>query len=255
MDMDSQRGRRGRLYLSDDLLDLKGQGAPIGVAQHDTVSSGLSSSLDGRQCIILVSHETVRAQYKGYRKAEGIPPDSETATYAALRLYIDNWRWKGVPFYLRSGKALQKKTSEIIIQFREPPHVMFPLPRGYTITSNMLGVRVQPDEGIHLRFEAKIPDTAADMRSVNMDFRYADSFGSCSIPEAYERLLYDALNGDASLFTRSDGIEKQWQLIDPIVRGWESKHAPKLVFYERGGWGPDESDEFLARDGRQWLNI
>ena len=132
---------------------------------------------------------------------------------------------------------------------------MFPLPRGYTITSNMLGVRVQPDEGIHLRFEAKIPDTAAEMRSVNMDFRYADSFGSCSIPDAYERLLYDALNGDASLFTRSDGIEKQWQLIDPIVRGWESKHAPKLVFYERGSWGPGESEKFLARDGRQWLTI
>jgi glucose-6-phosphate 1-dehydrogenase len=203
----------------------------------------------------MVSQETIRAQYEGYRKAEGIPPDSETATYATLRLYIDNWRWKGVPFYLRSGKALQKKTSEIIIQFRDPPHVMFPLPPGYTIKSNMLAVRVQPDEGIHLRFEAKIPDTAADMRSVNMDFRYADSFGSCAIPEAYERLLYDALNGDASLFTRSDGIEKQWQLIDPIVRGWESKHAPQLAFYKKGSWGPDESDEFLAQDGRQWIQV
>jgi len=201
----------------------------------------------------MVSQETVRAQYEGYRKAEGIPADSKTATYAALRLHIDNWRWKGVPFYLRSGKALQKKTSEIIIQFHEPPHVMFPLPQGYTITSNMLALRVQPDEGIHLRFEAKVPDTAADMRSVNMDFRYADSFGGCSIPEAYERLLYDALNGDASLFTRSDGIEKEWQFIDPIIRGWESKHAPKLATYKRGTWGPKEADKFLARDGRRWL--
>jgi len=201
----------------------------------------------------MVSQETVRAQYEGYRKAEGIPADSKTATYAALRLHIDNWRWKGVPFYLRSGKALQKKTSEIIIQFREPPHVMFPLPQGYTITSNMLALRVQPDEGIHLRFEAKVPDTAADMRSVNMDFRYADSFGGCSIPEAYERLLYDALNGDASLFTRSDGIEKEWQFIDPIIRGWKSKHAPKLATYKRGTWGPKEADTFLARDGRKWL--
>ena len=201
-----------------------------------------------------VAYETVGAQYEGYRDAEGIPADSKTATYAAVRLHVDNWRWKGVPFYLRSGKALKKKTSEIIIQFREPPHVMFPLPEGYTITSNMLALRVQPDEGIHLRFEAKVPDTAADMRSVNMDFRYADSFGGCSIPEAYERLLYDALNGDAALFTRSDGIEKGWQFIDPIVRGWELKTAPDLATYRKGTWGPDEADAFLDRDGRKWLH-
>ena len=201
----------------------------------------------------MVAEETVGAQYEGYREAEGIPVNSKTATYAAVRLHVDNWRWEGVPFYLRSGKALQKKTSEIIIQFREPPHVMFPLPEGYTITSNMLALRVQPDEGIHLRFEAKVPDTAADMRSVNMDFRYADSFGGCSIPEAYERLLFDALNGDASLFTRSDGIEKGWQFIDPIIRGWESKKAPRLASYKKGTWGPKEADAFLARDGRKWL--
>jgi glucose-6-phosphate 1-dehydrogenase len=202
-----------------------------------------------------VTDQTIGAQYEGYRNAEGIPKDSKTATYAAIRLHIDNWRWKGVPFYLRSGKVLPKKTSEIIIQFREPPHVMFPLPQGYSITSNMLALRVQPDEGILLRFEAKVPDTAADMRSVNMGFRYADSFGRCSIPEAYERLLYDALNGDASLFTRSDGIEKGWQFIDPIIRGWESKHAPRLATYERGSWGPKEADAFLARDGRKWLTV
>jgi glucose-6-phosphate 1-dehydrogenase len=200
-----------------------------------------------------VAQESVRGQYKGYREAPDIPPDSETPTYAALRLYIDNWRWKGVPFYLRSGKALKKKTSEIIIQFKEPPHIMFPLPNKYSITANQLALRVQPDEGIHLRFEAKVPDTAAEMRSVNMDFRYAESFGTCVIPEAYERLLYDALNGDASLFTRSDGIEKQWRFIDPIIKGWNSKHAPALTTYRRGSWGPAESDEFLARDGRKWL--
>jgi glucose-6-phosphate 1-dehydrogenase len=200
-----------------------------------------------------VSEDTVRAQYEDYRNTEGVPADSETATYAALRLFIDNWRWKGIPFYLRSGKALKKKTSEIIIQFKEPPHLMFPLPSGYTITSNMLALCVQPDEGIHLRFEAKVPDTAAEMRSVNMEFRYAQSFGSCSLPDAYERLLYDALNGDASLFTRSDGIESGWAFIDPIIRGWESKHAPKLAFYKRRSWGPEEADSFLARDGRKWL--
>jgi glucose-6-phosphate 1-dehydrogenase len=200
-----------------------------------------------------VSDETVGAQYLGYREAEGIPADSRTATYAAVRLYVDNWRWRGVPFYLRSGKALPRKTSEIIIQFREPPHVMFPLPTGYSIRSNMLALRVQPDEGILLRFEAKVPDTAADMRSVNMDFRYADTFGGCSIPEAYERLLFDALNGDASLFTRSDGIEMGWQLIDPIIRGWESAGSPGLATYKKGTWGPEEADAFLARDGRKWM--
>jgi glucose-6-phosphate 1-dehydrogenase len=200
-----------------------------------------------------VAQESVRGQYEGYRAAPDIPPDSETPTYAAVRLYIDNWRWKGVPFYLRSGKALQKKASEIIIQFKEPPHIMFPLPEKFSITANQLALRVQPDEGIHLRFEAKVPDTAADMRSVNMDFRYAESFGTCAIPEAYERLLYDALNGDASLFTRSDGIEKQWRFIDPIIRGWNSKHAPSLATYRRGSWGPVESDKFLAKDGRKWL--
>jgi glucose-6-phosphate 1-dehydrogenase len=200
-----------------------------------------------------VAEETVRAQYEDYRKAEGVPPDSQTATYAALRLFIDNWRWKGVPFYLRSGKALEKKVSEIIIQFREPPHIMFPLPRGYSITSNMLALCVQPDEGINLRFEAKVPDTPADMRSVNMNFHYAESFGSCAIPEAYERLLDDALKGDASLFTRSDGIEKGWEFTDPIIHGWESKHAPELYYYKRGTWGPKEADEFLIRDGRRWL--
>jgi glucose-6-phosphate 1-dehydrogenase len=200
-----------------------------------------------------VAAETVRAQYDDYRKAEGVPPDSQTATFAALRLHIDNWRWKGVPFYLRSGKALRKKVSEIIIQFREPPHVMFPLPSGYAITSNTLALCVQPDEGINLRFEAKVPDTAADMRSVDMHFNYAESFGSCAIPEAYERLLDDALKGDASLFTRSDGIEKGWEFTDSIMHGWASKHAPELYFYERGSWGPKESDEFLSRDGRRWL--
>ena len=199
-----------------------------------------------------VAQHSVRGQYRGYRDEPGVAPNSQTATYAALRLYIDNWRWQGVPFYLRSGKALATKTTEIIIEFRCPPHVMFPLPPGRGIKPNLLALCIQPDEGIHLRFEAKVPDTVAEMRSVHMTFHYAESFGLTAIPDAYERLLLDALQGDASLFTRSDEIEMAWQLIDPIVRGWESPYAPPLAIYEPGSWGPEEAEAFLARDGRGW---
>jgi len=203
----------------------------------------------------LIGEETIRAQYTGYNKTDGVKQGSQTATYAALRLFVDNWRWKGVPFYLRSGKSLQKKTSEITIQFKEPPHVMFPLPEGVPIRANTISICVQPDEGIHLRFEAKVPDTAADMRTVNMDFRYAGSFGACSIPDAYERLLLDALLGDASLFTRSDGIEREWRFIDPIIKAWESSFAPPLQYYKKGSWGPKAADELLERDGRKWFAL
>ena len=201
-----------------------------------------------------VASKTVCGQYRGYGDAEGVAPRSETATYAALRLSIDNWRWQGVPFYLRSGKAMATKTSEIIIEFRCPPHVMFPLPPGTSIRRNLLALRIQPDEGIHLRFEAKVPDTVTDMRPVDMEFRYAEDFGEITIPEAYERLLLDALQGDASLFTRSDGIERSWELMDPIIEGWEKPGAPPLAIYDRGSWGPAEADDLLAREGRSWIN-
>ena len=200
----------------------------------------------------MVADHTVRGQYRGYREAPGTAPDSETPTYAALRLYIDNWRWQGVPFYLRSGKALEAKTSQIAIEFRCPPHVMFPMPSEQGIRPNMLALCIQPHEGMHLRFEAKVPDTFADTRSVNMDFHYADAFGPDAIPEAYERLLLDALQGDAALFTRSDGIEWGWKLIDPIIQRWESLSAPPLAIYEPGSWGPVEADDFMARDDREW---
>jgi glucose-6-phosphate 1-dehydrogenase len=201
-----------------------------------------------------VAEATVRAQYRGYRDAPGVADGSQTPTYAALRLWINNWRWQGVPFYLRSGKALATKMSEVTIEFRCPPHVMFPLPPGASIRRNILALCIQPDEGIHLRFEAKVPDTVAELRSVDMEFHYRDDFGEIGIPEAYERLLLDALQGDASLFTRSDSIELSWKLIDPIIEGWESPHAPHLTVYEKGTWGPAESDAFLSRDGREWLH-
>ncbi len=197
--------------------------------------------------------ETVRGQYQGYRNTKGVDPNSHTETYAALRLFIDNWRWKGVPFYLRSGKALKEKRSEIVIQFREPPHVMFPIPADAKITSNLLTLCIQPNEGIRLQFEAKVPDTTANMRSVNMEFHYADSFGACSIPDAYERLLLDAFQGDASLFTRSDGIEYSWQFIDSILEGWHRSGSPEIATYSRGSWGPKEADTFIQKDGKKWL--
>jgi glucose-6-phosphate 1-dehydrogenase len=199
-----------------------------------------------------VPHRTVRAQYQGYREEEGVSKESKTPTYAAIQLQIDNWRWQGVPFYLRSGKSLKEKLSQVTIQFKEPPHLLFPKAQDH-MTPNMLVLYLQPDEGIHLRFEAKVPDTVAQMRSVDMEFHYADSFGKTAIPEAYERLLLDVLTGDASLFTRADEVETAWGIIDPILQAWEAPSSNQpLAVYESGSWGPKEADELLARDNRKW---
>ncbi|MCX6059350.1 MAG: glucose-6-phosphate dehydrogenase [Chloroflexi bacterium] len=198
-----------------------------------------------------VSANTVRGQYKGYRSEEQVNPNSTTPTYAALRLYINNWRWKGVPFYLRSGKNLAEKQSQIIIQFKEPPLAMFPM---QTMKPNMLVLYLQPDEGLHVRFEAKAPDTVSETRSVDMEFHYSQAFGQTAIPESYERLLLDAIQGDASLFTRADEVETAWSLIDPILQTWETHQTPPLAGYKPGSWGPTEAYDLLARDGRRWLN-
>jgi glucose-6-phosphate 1-dehydrogenase len=197
-----------------------------------------------------VLQNTVRAQYKGYRQEEGVQPESTIPTYAAVKLQIDNWRWQGVPFYLRSGKNLKEKISQITIEFKEPPHMLFSSSKE-RITPNMLVLYLQPDEGVHWRFEAKVPDTSSQLRSVDMEFHYADSFGKTAIPESYERLLLDTMMGDASLFTRADEVETAWGLIDPIISAWEAQKQP-LAFYEPGSWGPAESDQLLARDGRTW---
>lgn len=195
--------------------------------------------------------DTVRAQYEGYRQTEGVSQESQTPTYAAVKLLVDNWRWKGVPFYLRSGKSLAVKTSQVIVEFQRPPHLMFHMPDEYKFIPNILSVCIQPDEGIHLMFEAKVPDSDQDMRSVNMEFHYRDSFSGV-LPDAYERLVLEALRGDASLFTRSDGIEAAWKLIDSITNGWETNNIPDLSLYRRGSWGPSEAVTLLARDGRIW---
>jgi len=198
-----------------------------------------------------VARHTVRGQYEGYRHEPGVAPDSTSATYAAVRLYIDNWRWQGVPFYLRSGKQLADKTTQISIQFKSVPHLMFPLPPGRSIRPNTLFLCLQPDEGIHLRFEAKVPDTVSDMRTVDMEFHFAEDFGPGAIPDAYERLLLDALHGDPSLYTRADSIELAWAWIDPITRAWEAG-LPSLVTYPPVSWGPAAAVGMLASDGRAW---
>ena len=169
---------------------------------------------------------SVQGQYDGYLDETGVPPDSRTATYAALRLDVDNWRWQGVPFYLRSGKALNSKKTEILIQFRRPPHLIFPQGRSGDISSNTLSICVQPNEGVHIEFQAKTPDSALELRPVNLEFHYEDSFGGQEIPDAYERLLLDALNGDASLFIRSDEIEQSWEHHGPAHRGPVPSHRP-----------------------------
>ncbi len=200
-----------------------------------------------------ILRNTVRAQYASYRAEPGVASDSRTPTFAALRMAIDNWRWQGVPFYLRSGKHLATKSTSIVIQFKSVPHVMFPLPPGQTIRPNLLSIWLQPDEGMHLQFEVKIPGTLAEMRSVDMDFHYAEDFGQNAIPEAYERLLLDALQGDPSLYTRADAIELAWELVDPILQRWEQTDSPPLLSYTPGTWGPPEAEALLAREGRTWL--
>ncbi len=198
-------------------------------------------------------NDTIRAQYEGYSSTAGTAQGSQTATFAAIKLHIDNWRWQGVPFYLRSGKALKEKSTEIVIEFKQPPHVLFELPEDYDLTPNFLSLCIQPDEGIHLRFETKVPGSPNETRSVDMEFHYPSSFGGQGLPDAYERLLIDAIKGDASLFTRSDEIEMAWKLVDPILQNWQSsRDSPPLGLYRRGSWGPSEAESFVSHDGRVW---
>jgi glucose-6-phosphate 1-dehydrogenase len=196
---------------------------------------------------------SVRGQYMGYRDEPGVARDSQTATFGALQFYVDNWRWEGIPFYVRSGKGMANKISEITVQFLAVPHLMFPLPEGGQIAPNLLTLCIQPGEGMHLRIETKRPGAGMLTRSAEMEFHYAEDPTIGPLPEAYERLLLDALQGDASLFARSDEIELAWQLIDPITAMWEGPSGPPLAMYERGSWGPREADEFIARDGRSWM--
>jgi glucose-6-phosphate 1-dehydrogenase len=197
---------------------------------------------------------TVRGQpVRAYREEEKVRPDSNVETFVALRLLIDNWRWSGVPFYLRTGKALPLSASEVRLQFRRAPHVLFAAQCGSRLDANSLTLRLQPDEGISLRFNGKVPGTSTEVRPVRMHFRYDAEFGAYT-PEAYERLLLEALAGDATLFIRRDEVETAWGIVDAIRAGWGARPLRDREFYPAGTWGPEAADQLLARTGHAWRN-
>ena len=209
-----------------------------------------------------VGKHVVRAQYTagsvdgtprvGYRQEDRVNPESTTEPYVALRLMIDTWRWQGVPFYIRVGKQLPKKATEISIHFKKPPQVPFATSTMLKNSENTLVIRIQPDEGIALRILCKQPGQAMSIQQVKMDFRYSSSFGKAS-PEAYERLLLDAMAGDATLFARRDEVENAWRFIDEIENAWHKSDTPPTMHeYPAGSWGPKEADDLLRADGREW---
>jgi glucose-6-phosphate 1-dehydrogenase len=210
--------------------------------------------------------DAVRGQYgpgktdgkdvKGYRQEDRVDPNSGTETYAALKIGIENWRWAGVPFYLRAGKRLAKRATEITIQFKQPPQLLFKNQSGACreLQPNLITMRIQPDEGISLRFGAKVPSPNMEVCPVNMDFSYAEAFGKSSA-NGYERLLLDAMLGDATLFAHRDGVEATWSLLTPILDHWASLRPKGFPNYAAGTWGPESADELLGRDGRAWRRL
>jgi len=207
-----------------------------------------------------VKTQVVRAQYSrgwiggeevdGYREEEGVDPHSTTETYVAMKLKVDNWRWAGVPVYVRTGKRLPKRVTEVALQFHKVPHLPFHLKQVEDLEPDSLVLRIQPDEGISFRFGAKVPGQAFRIRSVSMDFFYGAAFLE-ETPDAYERLLLDALIGDATLFIRSDEVHQAWCIVDPLLQAWQNDDVP-LAKYESGTWGPREADELIEADGRRW---
>ena len=195
-------------------------------------------------------------EVKGYRQEDRVDPNSGTETYAALKIGIENWRWAGVPFYLRAGKRLAKRATEITIQFKQPPQLLFNKQSGSCkeLQPNLITMRIQPDEGISLRFGAKVPSPNMEVCPVNMNFSYAEAFGKSSA-NGYERLLLDAMLGDATLFAHRDGVEATWSLLTPILEQWASSKPKGFPNYASGTWGPESGDELLARDGRAWHKL
>ncbi len=209
-----------------------------------------------------VDRFAVRGQYragqlgdqesKGYLEEPDVAPQSRTETFAALEFTIDNWRWQGVPFYVRTGKRLKKRVSAVTLQFRQPPHLIFST--GEDVQSSTLTIRVQPEEGISLSFSGKIPGPDVKLGTVRMDFDYAQTFGGRS-PEAYETLILDCLLGDATLYSSSDWIEKSWELLMPVLEAWGASSATRVPSYPAGSWGPKEADQLFDRDWRRWANL
>lgn len=210
-----------------------------------------------------VDQHTVAGQYvegyvegekiPGYRDADGVAPNSQTPTYAAVRLFIDNWRWEGVPFYLRSGKCLPKKLTEISIVFRQAPVNLFGNSSRAHIGPNVLTIRTAPEEGVTMRLASKIPGMTTNTRWVNMDFDYGEAFGTPS-PTAYQRLLHDCILGDPTLYSRADAIESAWKICQPILDRWEERDR-EIPKYEAGTWGPRESEMMIEAEGRYWRKV
>jgi glucose-6-phosphate 1-dehydrogenase len=195
----------------------------------------------------------VAGQYRGYLAEPGVAAGSHTATYGAIRLEIDNWRWQGVPFYLRSGKAMSCRTTQIVIGFRQPPLELFNTGRRtFHREANRLVVQIQPAEGIQLHFHTKVPGAGMRLRLTDLEFSYSREFAG-RLPEAYEPLLLDVMHGDASLFARADEVEQSWKVIDPFVQAWAAQRQP-LPTYEPGEWGPRDSDAWMAAQGRSWFD-
>jgi glucose-6-phosphate 1-dehydrogenase len=200
------------------------------------------------------AENTVRGQYEGYRQEEGVAADSQTPTFAAAKLWVDNWRWQGVPFYLRSGKGMSCRTTQIVVQFRCPPHLLFATTCPSSLDANRLVIQIQPAEGIQLHFQTKVPEAGMQLRMTDLDFDFRRAFPGPP-PDAYQRLLLDAANGDASLFARSDEVELAWSIIDPIISAWQSPAAPALRIYPAGDWGPACSTDWMRGQGREWFDV
>jgi glucose-6-phosphate 1-dehydrogenase len=207
-----------------------------------------------------VDRDIVRAEYrsgtidgkpvKGYTSEPGVNPASRTETFVALKVFIDNWRWEGVPFFLRTGKRLPKRSSEVLVHLKPVPKILFNKDDRHHLEQNVLAIRIQPDEGFALRISSKVPGAGLKISPVNMDFNYCDAFHTTS-PEAYERLLLDVLAGDATLFMRRDAVEASWRWITPILDRWKEQTGP-LPTYAAGEWGPPEADRLIESTGRSW---
>lgn len=235
LDADSIRNEKVKVLQATHLADLSNLGASAVRGQY---SAGW---MKGKEV-------------PGYRTEEGAAAESTTPTYAALKLTIDNWRWKGVPFYMRTGKRMPKKVSEIAIQFKEVPFLMFQS-AAKQASPNVLAMRIQPNEGISLRFEVKTPGNSLRTRTVDMDFRYDTAFGQPNT-DAYSRLLVDCMLGDQTLFTRGDEVEASWRLLTPLLEVWDAPAPPEVIpLYEAGTWGPVEAELLLNRDGRNWRRL
>jgi glucose-6-phosphate 1-dehydrogenase len=194
---------------------------------------------------------------KGYREEDRVNPRSQTETFAAFKLEIENWRWAGVPFYLRAGKRLQKRVTEITIQFKQPPMLLFNRSQSspcVEIQPNLITMRIQPDEGISLRFGAKVPSPDMSVCPVTMDFNYSTAFGTSSA-NGYERLLLDAMLGDATLFAHRDGVEATWSIYTPVLDAWAASPPQNFPNYAAGSWGPKQAFDLMAHDGRQWQKL